>query len=123
MKFAEKLKTLRKERGLTQKEFAKQVKIGRSAISMYELGERLPSYAVLKELAKFFNACRRIPCARNTDSRRRCRSPHQQILSPLLPCPRTAPQIPRLSPCQRHPRPRQKSNIIFVDFTKHNRKV
>ena len=55
MKFAEKLKTLRKERGLTQKEFAKQVKIGRSAISMYELGERLPSYAVLKELAKFFN--------------------------------------------------------------------
>lgn len=54
MSFAERLKTLRKSKGLTQDEFSRQTGIGRSAVSMYESGKRMPSYKVLSDLSKFF---------------------------------------------------------------------
>ncbi len=54
MVFAERLKALRKEKGLTQDEFSKLSGIGRSAVSMYEAGKRAPSYEVLSRLAQFF---------------------------------------------------------------------
>ena len=50
MSFAERLKTLRKSKGLTQDEFSRQTGIGRSAVSMYESGKRMPSYKVLSDL-------------------------------------------------------------------------
>ena len=54
MSFAERLKTLRKSKGLTQDEFSRQTGIGRSAVSMYESGKRMPSYKVLSALSKYF---------------------------------------------------------------------
>lgn len=55
MKFSERLKYLRQQKHLTQYEFARQTGIGRSAIGMYEAGERLPKYSVLCQFADFFH--------------------------------------------------------------------
>lgn len=55
MPFNERLKELRKSRHLTQDEFSKQSGIGRSAVSMYESGKRMPSYEALEQIADFFN--------------------------------------------------------------------
>ena len=55
MTFGETLKSLRKQKGLTQEEFAKQAGISRSAIGMYESGKREPSFEVLELFADFFN--------------------------------------------------------------------
>lgn len=49
--FGERLKHLRKERNLTQKELANKIKVKDSVISFYELGERKPSPEVVKKLA------------------------------------------------------------------------
>ncbi len=51
----EKLAELREEMNLTQEELAKSINVGRSTISGYELGTTQPSYAVLMQLADFFN--------------------------------------------------------------------
>lgn len=50
----EKIKTLRKTRGLTQHTFADQVGIKRSTISNYEIDRRTPSLVDLKQIAAFF---------------------------------------------------------------------
>lgn len=55
MTFGENLKALRKERGLTQEEFAKQSGVSRSAIGMYESGKREPSFETLELFSDFFN--------------------------------------------------------------------
>ena len=49
------LKQLRKNRGLTQDKLAKIINISRSAISMYEIGESEPDFAIAIRLADFFN--------------------------------------------------------------------
>lgn len=54
MKLKERLKELRAESGLTQKELAAKLSITRSAYSLYEIGTREPSIAVLIDMAKFF---------------------------------------------------------------------
>lgn len=53
--FSENLKYLRKREGLTQTQLAKNAGIGRSAISMYELGKREPDFETLEMLADYFN--------------------------------------------------------------------
>lgn len=53
--FATVLQQLRKSRGLTQHELARQTGISRSRLSMYELGQREPDFDVLELLADFFN--------------------------------------------------------------------
>lgn len=55
MTLGEIVKALRKERKLTQEEFAKQTKISRSAIGMYESGKREPNFETLEAFADFFN--------------------------------------------------------------------
>jgi transcriptional regulator with XRE-family HTH domain len=55
MKFNDRLRELRKGNGLTQDEFSKQSGLTRSAISMYERGEREPNFETLEKLADFFN--------------------------------------------------------------------
>ncbi len=55
MAFADRLKSLRKESGLTQDEFSKQTGIGRSAVGMYEAGKRAPNYETLSKVARFFH--------------------------------------------------------------------
>ena len=55
MPFNTMLKTLRLKKGLTQGELARLTGLTRSAIGMYEAGNREPKYEVLKLLADFFN--------------------------------------------------------------------
>lgn len=49
------IKSLRVREGLTQGELAKKLKISRSAIGMYENGEREPSVEILEKFADYFN--------------------------------------------------------------------
>lgn len=53
--FGEKLKQLRKEMGLTQKQLADQLGVTKSVVSFYELRERTPSPEVLVKLAGIFH--------------------------------------------------------------------
>lgn len=55
MEFKDILKKLRLEKGLTQNDLSKITGLTRSAIGMYELGKREPSFEVLEQLADFFN--------------------------------------------------------------------
>lgn len=51
----EKLKTLRTEKKLTQKQVADRIGLAISAVSSYESGTRYPSYDVLVKLANIFH--------------------------------------------------------------------
>lgn len=53
--FASRLRELRKERGLTQKQLAEQSGTSIRGIQNYELGERSPAFDVLISLADFFD--------------------------------------------------------------------
>ena len=53
--FGRKVKLLRKERGLTQKQLADMVGVAVSAISAYESGNRYPTYSGLITLARIFH--------------------------------------------------------------------
>lgn len=51
----ERLKTIRQDRGLTQREVAKKMHISPSSIALYETGDRNPDPLMLKRLADFFD--------------------------------------------------------------------
>ena len=51
VEFSERLRQLRKENKLTQAELGTLIGVKHSIISLYELGERIPSPAVIKKLA------------------------------------------------------------------------
>lgn len=53
--FVERLKSLRKEKGITQKQLAANLGISLPAIINYENSQRSPSSAVLTLLSQFFN--------------------------------------------------------------------
>ena len=53
--FGRKLKTLRKQAGLTQKQLATQLGITKSVVSFYELQTRSPSPDVLAKLSMIFH--------------------------------------------------------------------
>ena len=53
--FGAKLKSLRKQAGMTQQELATKLGITKSVVSYYELSERMPSPEVLKDLAIIFH--------------------------------------------------------------------
>lgn len=55
MDFGRKLKNLRKQAGLTQKQLATQLGITKSVVSFYELQTRSPSPDVLAKLAMIFH--------------------------------------------------------------------
>ena len=55
MKFNERLKLLRNELGITQKELGQRIGVGRTTISEYESGKIVPKQDGLIELAKVFN--------------------------------------------------------------------
>lgn len=52
--FAANLVTLRKEHRLKQKELGKILDVSRTAISLYEKGEKKPSYRTLYRLGEYF---------------------------------------------------------------------
>lgn len=53
--FKDNLKILRKEASLTQEELAKNLRLAKSTISMYESGSREPDFETLEAIADFFN--------------------------------------------------------------------
>ncbi|MGF6354017.1 transcriptional regulator with XRE-family HTH domain [Paenibacillus sp. 4624] len=53
--FGQKLRAIRTENNLTQKDLAKIFKVSESAISMYERDEREPSFKFTNEVASRFN--------------------------------------------------------------------
>ena len=55
MEFHEKLQELRKNKGMTQEELAKELFVSRTAISKWESGKGYPSIDSLKEISKFFS--------------------------------------------------------------------
>ena len=55
MKFPERLRTLRKEKGLYQKDIAKDLGVTTSAIGFYEQGKRKPDHDTLERLATYYN--------------------------------------------------------------------
>lgn len=55
MEFNEKLQELRKGRGLTQEELAKELFVSRTAVSKWESGRGYPNIDSLKELSRFFS--------------------------------------------------------------------
>lgn len=54
-KFAERLRALRQERGIGQIQLAKELSVGKSAISLWELGKCDPTLSNLIAIAKYFN--------------------------------------------------------------------
>ncbi len=54
-KFHEKLKRLRIEKGLTQKEVAKQLKISETGYAGYEQGYREPDFTMLTKICSYFD--------------------------------------------------------------------
>lgn len=55
MNFPDKLKKLRKEKGLTQEELASKIFVSRSLIARYENGSVMPSKENLEKLSLVFN--------------------------------------------------------------------
>lgn len=53
--FKDRLVILRKENNFTQDKLADELKVSKSTISMYEKGNRMPSYEMLEKIADFFN--------------------------------------------------------------------
>ena len=53
-KFSERLAALRRERGLTQAALAERLGISKSAVSMYERGNREPELELLQAMADLF---------------------------------------------------------------------
>ncbi len=53
--FGEKLKALRTEKGLGQVQLAKELKVSKSVISLWETGGSEPTLSNLAKIAAFFN--------------------------------------------------------------------
>lgn len=53
--FAQRLKILREDRGLSQAELAEKVGVSRGSISFYENGDRVPDIEVLSKIQKYFD--------------------------------------------------------------------
>ena len=66
--FSEKLTALRKQQGLTQAELAARLGISKSAVSMYERGNREPELELLQAMADFFHVSVSALLGRSEDS-------------------------------------------------------
>lgn len=55
LKFGEKLKELRTNKKLSQKDLSKILNVSNTIISSYELSLRMPSYDILVKIARYFN--------------------------------------------------------------------
>lgn len=53
--FGDRLRQLRTAKGLSQMDFAKQIKISKSSVNMYERNEREPGLDTLEKIADYFN--------------------------------------------------------------------
>ena len=55
LNFAENIRKLRRENGLTQEQLAEQLFVSRTAVSKWESGRGYPNIESLKAIAKFFS--------------------------------------------------------------------
>ncbi|MBQ5322503.1 MAG: helix-turn-helix transcriptional regulator, partial [Oscillospiraceae bacterium] len=55
MEFIEKLRNLRKQKGITQEELAEKLFVSRTAVSKWESGKGYPSIDSLKMISKFYS--------------------------------------------------------------------
>ena len=55
VEFAEKLRRLRKQKSLTQKQLAEMIGVKHTIISFYEVGDRMPSLEMIVKLASVFH--------------------------------------------------------------------
>lgn len=55
MMFAQRLKELRRERGLTQVQLAEQMGVSKGAVAMWEIGEREPNFETIAKLSQLFD--------------------------------------------------------------------
>lgn len=55
MKFSLKLKELRENRGLTQRDLAQALKLSKGSVGMWESTERLPNAKQLQQIANYFD--------------------------------------------------------------------
>lgn len=53
--FGERLRSLRASKNLSQMDFAKQIKVSKSSVNMYERDEREPGFETLERIADYFN--------------------------------------------------------------------
>ncbi len=53
--FAERLKALRTEKGLTQVELAEMLGVSKGTVGMWETGKRMPSFETLDEMTRIFD--------------------------------------------------------------------
>ena len=84
MAFAEKLKELRQQKGMTQSELAKLLNMQRSTLGMYETGKRGPNFEVLNMFANFFNVDMNTLMDMNNTSNQNPSSPVRSIKIPVL---------------------------------------
>ena len=55
--FAERLKSLRREKGWSQQRLADELDLSKSSVNMYERGEREPGFETMEAIADLFNVC------------------------------------------------------------------
>ena len=55
MELSKRLKEIREEKGLSQRELAKLLNIDKSTVAKYETGERSPDADMIVQLADFFD--------------------------------------------------------------------
>lgn len=84
MAFAEKLKELRRQKGMTQSELAKLLNMQRSTLGMYETGKREPNFEILNMFANFFNVDMNTLMDMNNASSRNPSSPVRAIRIPVV---------------------------------------
>ena len=53
--FAERLKSLRREKGWSQQRLADELELSKSSVNMYERGEREPGFETMEAIADLFN--------------------------------------------------------------------
>ena len=53
--FAERLKSLRAEKGLTQVELAEMLNVSKGTVGMWETGKRMPSFETVDEMTTIFD--------------------------------------------------------------------
>lgn len=55
VRFCHRLRSLRKEKGLSQQALSERIGVSKSSVNMYERGEREPNYETLETIADFFD--------------------------------------------------------------------
>ena len=93
--FAERIKSLRTERGITQEQLASLLKVSRSTIGMYESGKREPDFETSEAIADIFNVDMDYLMGRSDIERKHPITPPipKPIPSGFLPLPEMA-QVP-----------------------------